>query len=245
MSTDGDEEEPRRRSGWLIPLAIFVVTAGLSALILLYYLAPRPSFTGERQSPTSQQDVVALSVGSLSLRVPANYLLYPSERQGGEMKQAAMMTVLPDFRGYIDSDAGAFSANAQDSPIVFMLVHEDPVNLPETERFKRIYLNYVVDTRGRPGPFGLTQYTFRDESGYRGEDLFVGTDAKGIVVMHCARLSQNVPSPNCLRDVPLSSTVALSYRFKRAHLAQWHDIDQGVLQLMHRFHTHKSTQVAR
>src|SRR5581483_6444137 len=130
-------------------------------------------------------------------------------------------------------------------PIIFMLVHEDPVNLPESERFKRIYLNYVVDTQGAPGPFGLTQYAFREDSGYRGEDLFIGTDAKGMVVMHCARLSQTVPSPNCLRDVPVSSTVALSYRFKRSHLAQWREIDDGIMGLIRRFHRHKSAHDVR
>ena len=241
MSRSDDIDEPiRRRSGWLIPLAIFIVTAGLSALFLLYYLAPRPSFTGERPFPTARTDVVALSVGGLSMRVPANYLLYSSARQGGDLKEAAMIAVLPDFRGYEDGDAEAFTGNAQDSPIVYMLLREDQINLPEDERFRRIYVNYVANDQGKPGPFGLTQFTFRDDSGYRGEDLFVGQTPKGMVVLRCVRLSQSVPSPSCLRDVPLNKNVALSYRFKRAHLAQWREMGDGVTALMHRFHTLKS-----
>ena len=39
MSQRG-EERIQRRSGWLIPAAVFIVTAALSALILLYYLVP-------------------------------------------------------------------------------------------------------------------------------------------------------------------------------------------------------------
>lgn len=151
-----------------------------------------------------------------------------------------MLALLPDLRGYEDSDASDYTDNAQDSPIVFILLREDLVNLPEAEKFKRIYLNYVADDQGKPGPYGLTQFTFRDDSGYRGEDLFVGQTPKGMVVLRCVRLSASVPSPSCLRDLPQNSNVALSYRFKRAQLAQWREIGDSVSALIHRFHTHKS-----
>ncbi len=77
---------------------------------------------------------------------------------------------------------------------------------------------YVTKAQGQPGPFGLTQYTFREDSGYRREDLFVGTIGKDPVVLRCVRFSPEVPSPSCLRDMPIAHAVALSYRFKRAHL---------------------------
>ena len=84
--------------------------------------------------------------------------------------------------------------------MVYILIREEQLNLNEAERLKRIYLNYVTDPAGKRGPFGLTQYTFRDDSGYRAEDLFVGERSDGPVVMRCWRFSQDVPSPSCLRD---------------------------------------------
>jgi hypothetical protein len=118
---------------------------------------------------------------------------------------------------------------------VYLLVREEKLNFSEADRLKRIYMNYVADTNGSEGPFGLTQYTFRDDSGYRAEDLYVGDTDKGPVVMRCVRFSQDVASPSCLRDVQISKGVALTYRFKRAHLSHWKEIATGAEKLVQGF----------
>jgi len=234
------EDTVKQRSGWLIPLAVFVVTAVLSALFLLFYLAPTPtSFIEEHQSPTSRTDPVHVSIGGLSLDIPANFLLYASARRGGARNHIELFAKFPDFHGYSDWESQTFNGNGPDSPIIYMLVREEPFTLDEEERLKRIYLNYVADPEGKPGPFDLTEYMFRDDSGYRREDLFVGDVQGHPVVMRCGRFSQDVPSPSCLRDVRLSNAVVLSYRFKRAHLASWRDIAAGVSGLVRSFTTRK------
>lgn len=228
-SNQNDEEEVRQHSGWLIPFVVFVVTAGLSALFLLFYLVPTPvSFIEEHPAPTTRTDPVSLQVGSLKLKVPANYIAYRSARQGGARKDVALSTLLPDFRGYSAGEAEAFADNSADSPIIYILIRQERLNLGEAERLKRIYLNYVTDPAGKSGPFGLTQYAFRDDSGYRGEDLLVGQRHGALVVMRCWRYSQNAPSPGCLRDQRLAPNVAMTYRFKRANLGQWREIAAGV-----------------
>lgn len=236
MARYDDEEPIRKRSGWLIPLGVFVVTFALSAAILAYYLAPRPStFAGEQPSSTPIRDLVALKVHGLSLSVPANYIVYESARQGGERSDLAMAALMPDFRGYTYSESALFDGNAVDSEVVYMLLREEKLNFSEPDRLKRIYMNYVTDPHGTEGPFGLTQFVFRDDSGYRAEDLFVGTTDKGPVVMRCVRFSQDVASPSCLRDVQIAKGVALTYRFKRAHLSQWREIATGADALIHSF----------
>jgi hypothetical protein len=219
----------RQRSGWLIPAAVFIVTAVLSALILLYYLVPAPtSFIEEHPAPTARIDPISLEVQKLKLVIPANYILYASARQGGPRKEVALAAKLPDFHGYSDWYASTFADNSSDSPVIYLLIREDTLNITEAERLKRIYLSYVADPAGKPGPFGLTQYAFRDDSGYHGEDLYVGQTAKGPVVLRCVRFGPQVTSPSCLRDIRLGHHVALTYRFKRAHLAQWQDIANGI-----------------
>jgi hypothetical protein len=235
MSQRG-EDTVRQRSGWLIPAAVFVVTAALSALILLYYLVPTPnSFIEEHPAPTSRTDPIALQVNKVRLVIPANYIQYSSARQGGPRKEVALWAKLSDFHGYTDWYASTFADNGADSPVIYLLIREDQLNITEDERLKRIYMSYVIDPAGQPGPFGLTQYNFRDDSGYRGEDLYVGQTAKGPVVLRCVRFGPQVPSPSCLRDIRLGHHVALTYRFKRAHLAQWMDIAAGIDGLMHAF----------
>lgn len=236
MSRSNTDDGVRQRSGWLIPIAVFVVTAGLSALFLLYYLAPAPnSFIEEHPVPTGMSDAVSFEIGTLNLVVPANYTLYKSARAGGRRKALEIYATYPDFHGYTDADAQTFIGNSSDSPVIYMLVRQDDLNFSEEQKFKRIYLNYVSDTRGKPGPFGLTQYAFRDDSGYRGQDLFIGEGDKGPMVFVCTRFSLQVQSPNCWRDMRLRKGVSVTYRFKRANLGHWREITAGVEGLLQSF----------
>jgi hypothetical protein len=242
MSRRGEEldETVKQRSGWLIPIAVFVVTAVLSAVILLLYLAPTPaSFIEEHPSPTSRIDPITLSVNGLAFIIPANYIIYSSARQGGARKDISLFTTYPDFRGYSDWESSNFTSNAADSPVIYMLIREEDLDLTEADRLKRIFLAYVVDPAGKSGPYSLTGYAFRDDSGYRGQDLFVGQDARGPVVMQCDRFSQQDVSPSCLRDIRLKRGVAMTYRFKRAHLANWHEIADGIEDLTASFRAKK------
>ncbi|HSZ73539.1 MAG TPA: hypothetical protein VK779_01875 [Rhizomicrobium sp.] len=234
--TDFADGPVQRQSGWLLPIAVFVITAALSAIFLIYYLRPSPRSLSEEQPwPTSDTEVVRLSVHGLALAVPSNYIIFRSARDGGPQKDVALFALLPDFHGYSDAEAQSFSSNAPDSQVIYLLVEEDRLGLSESERLQRIYLNYVAHPQGSPGPFGLTEYTFRDDSGYRGEDLFVGQTEKGTALFRCVRFSQDVPSPSCLRETHLAHGVTLSYRFKRAYLAHWREIGDGADVFIHGF----------
>ncbi len=59
--------------------------------------------------------------------------------------------------------------------------------------------------------------------------------ASGPAVLRCARLSETVPSPFCLRDMLIGYKVATSYRFKRQHLSRWQEIGEGVDRLVASF----------
>ena len=87
-----------------------------------------------------------------------------------------------------------------------------------------------------PGPYGLTQYGFAENSGYEGQDLFAGEKNGKLMLFLCEQPSPELPSPNCLAtDQPLGKSVSLSWRFKRAYLARWRELSSGVNSLMARF----------
>jgi hypothetical protein len=238
MSYSDTDGTIRRRSGWLIPLGVFAITAVLSALVLLYYLAPTaPNFVEEQVAPTSSGDLVDLKVHGIKFWIPANYLQYESARKGGTQKDLALFALLPDLAGWSNWEASEFTSNRPDSPVLYLLIREERVDLSEADRLKRIYMAYVADPAGTQGPYGLTQYAFRPDAGYRNEDLYVGQTADGPAVLRCVRLSATVPSPSCLREKPIGHAVALSYRFKRQHLARWREIGEGVDRLIAAFRT--------
>jgi len=234
--SDDSDDTVRRRSGWLIPLAVFLVIVVLSALFLLYYLAPTapPLFT-EQEAPTSSTDIAMLEVGPAKFWIPANYLQFDSARKGGRRREVALFAMLPDLTGWSNWNASSFAENGPNSRIVYLTIRDQQVNLTEAQRLERIYLAYVTDPKGEEGPFGLRKYTFRNDSGYRAEDLFVGAAPKGPMVLRCVRFGPEVPSPSCLRDMPLRNGVGISYRFKRSKLNHWREIGDAADALLATF----------
>jgi hypothetical protein len=228
------DDKPVGHSGWVIPLGIFVVTFFLSGLVLLFYLAPQPRPLGAEQiSPTQTSNAVALRVGNLTLNIPANYLQFESARQSGNRKDIALFALLPDMQGYSAANAAAFASDAPSSQAIYLLVREDPIGLSPSARLARIYMPYITTPKGEAGPFGLTKYSFREDSGYRQQELFVGPTQNGPLMLLCAHATQEAPGAYCLAiDRPITKNVSLSYRFKRAHLARWREINNGVDRLI-------------
>ncbi len=249
MSRAGEEfsGQAKQRSGWLIPLAVFFVTASLSALVLAYYFAPPTGLTEELPVPTDATNMVAVSVGSTDFHIPANYMVLSSARRGGAQKELTMTASIPGFEGYTLAAAQQFTGNAVDSPVVNFAVKSEGLPVPEQERLTRVYLqpqDASADPsqpgapplpRGTPGPYGLRQYALRPDSGYRDMDLFVGATDSGPLILLCDKPGAETPSPNCLRDTRLNDRLGLSYRFKRTHLADWKTIDSGLRSLIGRF----------
>jgi hypothetical protein len=231
-----DDETVRKRSAWLLPLGVFFITFVLSAMILLLYLAPSaPSLFEEQITPTSRSDIIHLTVRGRPFHVPANYLEYASSRQGGEHHELELFALLPEMSGWSNWSADSFNNNAPDSSVIYLTIRAEKIELSENDRLNRVYLGYVTNPRGQSGPFGLTQFFFRRDSGYRDEDLYVGQTDKGPMVLRCVRISHEVPSPSCLRDMLIAPGVSLSYRFKRTHLEHWKEIGQGVDRLIASF----------
>ena len=226
-------EEIHQHSGWLIPLAFLAVMVALSAIFLLYDLRPGP---GPRVGRTADAAPVPLTVRGLKLVVPANYLDSRDARQGGDQDTLTLSALLPDMRGYSPDDARLFTGNAPDSPVVHLLFKGDENDLDAAARLERIYRPYIAAPEGRQGDFGLTQYSFRADSGYGRQDLFAGIAGGRLLLFLCERADPNLPSPNCLATGrPVGQNLSFSWRFKRAYLARWREIAAGVDGLLTRF----------
>ena len=143
--TSNRPEEIHQHSGWLIPLAFLAVIVLLSALFLLYDLRPAP---GPRIGRTADAAPVALTVASLRLTVPANYLDSPNAREGGEQGALTITALLPDMRGYSAGDAHLFNGNPPDSPLVHLQFKGGENDLDAAERMERVYRPYLAAPEG-------------------------------------------------------------------------------------------------
>jgi hypothetical protein len=237
MARGGDEigVVVNEHSGWLIPLVVCFITACLSALVLAYYFAPPPATLGrEFPSPTDSTRRVELAIGAVKFVIPANYLPMASTRSGRAVQSAELDALLPGLRGYNPSLANAFANNEADSLIIHLTLRS-AAPLAEADRMRRIYPAQLQDENGADGPFGLKAYAFRADSGYHNQELFYGMTDTGPMALICDKADDSTPSPNCLRNFPLSDGLALSYRFKRAHLKLWREIDKNTRALIDAF----------
>lgn len=232
MSNTG-QQKIHQHSGWLIPLAFGAAILLLSGLFLGWYLRP-----GLRTpaTPTGQSNLVELTVRGAPFAIPANYIQSPAARGGGDQVSLALAAIFPSLQGYSDTDAQLFQGNAADSPVIHINLRGDTGNLDPKARLERVYKPYLSNPDGAPEAFGLTQYAFRLNSGYERNDLFAGQGASGLVLLLCERAAGDLSSPNCLAtDQPLKPGLNFSYRFKRAYLARWREIDSGVGGLVRKF----------
>jgi hypothetical protein len=227
----GEEGEIHQHSGWLIPLLVMAVIVVLCAALLIYYMRPfalgRNGTAPFRDSRASAA-IVPLNVGGLSLRVPLRYIESGAAPTAGPRAVVALAAALPDMRGYSEDEAPLFAGNAADSPLVHLLIRARN-GLGTQDRLQRVYMPYIANPMGDAGPFGLTHYAFRLQTGYGRDDLYAGN---GLLLL-CERPAQDLPSPNCLTiDRPIAPGVSLSYRFKRAQLSSWRVINAGVDRLV-------------
>lgn len=222
--------EAKQDSSWTLPLTIIGVTLLLSFGFVYYYFGPTISeLRGDTPDPSASALPVDIAIGGVDLVVPTNFTRYPRARTPGVKDSVSLYALLPDLEAFSTEKQEIFDNNESDSPVIYFTINSYDAALEESERLDRIYLELVVDPKGRQGPYGLTVYEFIENSGYKDEDLFVDYDQDGeTVVIRCYRQQDHIPSPHCRRDLRLTETLGLSYIYKRPWLAQWKEIDRNV-----------------
>lgn len=233
MIQDGEKEHIHQHSGWLLAAAFLFAVMLLSGLLLGWYLRPGPRAPA---TLTGLSDLVPVSLAGLNLQVPANYIQNAAARSGGEQDSLALAALFPAWQGYSENLAHQFQGNAPDSAVVRILIRRDANAMDAQTRLARIYGPYLASQEGVAGLFDLRHYNFAPNSGYEKNELFVGRRGNALVLFLCEQPAADLPSPNCqATDRPLADGVSYSFRFKRAWLARWREMSDGVDGLIGRF----------
>jgi hypothetical protein len=219
------------RAGWLVPLGVFVVVAGMTGAVLGYFrLGPTTNLFRERPAPTDSTSPVAVTVGEARFHIPANYLLYASARRGGIVRSLDMIALLPDLQGYSLETAQEFAAGDAASRVLNFTLREEMRPPADQIRFEETWLPLLTTESGESGPFNLMRYEFRADAGraYRDKELLVGNTSGGLALLLCTTEETEVTAPSCEGDAQVGDDLALIYRFKRTQLDRWRDIDAGL-----------------
>jgi len=233
-------EEVRQESGWRYPLGIFLATLVLCAIFLYYYVGPSvDELGGNVPSPAISEEPVVLSVAGVNFAIPANYTVFPRDRRGGARDEVWLYALWPSLSGYAPSRREDFVENAADTRRIDILIAARTSPFTERERIDILYMPQTIDRRGARTPWQLIKYEFKEQrtnvptSGYAGTELYLGEGAnKEVIALFCYKERDDTPGPECWRELELSPTVTVTYRFKRPYLAEWRKIDDEVLKFV-------------
>lgn len=216
------------RPAWILPALVILAVAAFSGLFLYYYFGPTPEeLLGHTPRASAESRKVEAVVGGTRFLIPENFTRYPSQRSGGNHTEIAMHALLPDFAPWSPALQSEFSDNSPDADVVFFTLHQAGATLSAKRRLRDIYARHFTSTKPDVSISGLEKFTFREDSGYRDQDLFVGADTDGrLVLLMCQHVTPLIESPNCMRTLLLTRSLALTYRFKRSHLDDWQRIDE-------------------
>ena len=173
--TVDQKEDIHQHSGWLIPAVFLFAILLLSGLFLGWYLRPGPGF---RLPPPTSPPWSTLTVRGQAFTVPANYIQNSAARARRRAeKRRHWRPCFPSWRAIPTPRRGCSPATRRIPRWCGLSLHGDTNPLDAAARLARIYQPYIPDPQGTAGPFGLTQYGFRTNSGYGREDLFAGEKA--------------------------------------------------------------------
>jgi hypothetical protein len=243
-------DDVKTESSWAGPARILFITLVLAGGFLYYYFGPRvEDIQGSNPRASALSRPIHVQIGADTFSIPENYTVFAKSRRGGIQDKIELYAALPNFEGYTLPRALDFEGNDSNSPVVhFSLYDPDKIaaeeghtveeRFTEREKFERIFLPLVTNPKGEGWRYGFTRYRLSDSWGGQDEDLFVHENSDGsMMLFRCILNVPTMPSPWCRRDMFVSNTLGLSYRFKRARLDEWRDIDAGVMDLVKQFKT--------
>lgn len=224
------DEDAQEESSWSTPFRVLAITLVLSGGFLYYYLGPSvDDIQGNTPESSISEVPIDLIVGETNFSIPENFTQFPRARRGGVRENVALYALLPTLEPFSLEHASKFEDSSEGSPIVHFQIESYRAPFNEEERFVRIYQPKLVSRDGTEGPDGLTMFSFKEDTGYQDEDLFVGKDDLGkMAILRCTRLRSDLLFPNCRRDSQITATIGLSYRFKRSRLDDWRKIDNDI-----------------
>ena len=229
--------EVHAHSSWMLPAIILILAGVIGAGVFVFLTGPTvEDLQGNTTWPTSSAATSDIRIDGALFRIPANYTKLRRSRSDGDQDDVPMYALLPNLTPWTSADADKFASNTPDASVVHFTLAVDRAPLTYQKKFERGIKPLAENPEGEPGPFGLTQYKFGPGSGYENTEWYTATLEDGSQLVMRSDPSQN-PSfgSSCMRVTRLKDNVGLTYKFKRAHLADWKRIDAGIMALINRF----------
>lgn len=208
--------------------AAIALLAALTVAITVggHWVGERISLAGH----TASTRAFGITIGEDSLRLAANTIRFPSERQDGVAERVDLYLTWPKMQGYTEDNKAIFNDVRQSASLIFLQLSQSIMSRDMSGRLEPIY-SHVIDGAPFRGPNGLTAHRLRAESGYAGEVLLtaprLGMPDYAVRCILPATPEQ-ATSGDCQRDIKVGKDLSVLYRFSSADLGDWDHIDDAV-----------------
>ncbi|RCS22004.1 hypothetical protein DUT91_20915 [Phyllobacterium salinisoli] len=207
---------------------VFFGLAILSAAINLAgrYWGPTIAMGGHTDDKTKREIVIGNDV----LAIPSNMIRFRAQRRNGVANRVDLYLKWPEMTGYSAATRQDFNFTGPKREILFLSIEPRTMSRDMSGRYPPIY-SALIEQPGKPGPGGLTVYSFRQTSGYIDEELVVssaGGDNPDFVARCLEESIAKDTVSACERDIQFGDGLQLLYRFPRDLLGQWQALDGAV-----------------
>jgi hypothetical protein len=212
-----------RRGGTVVLIGSIFASATIVAVAsIAYLLQPRWS---ETPAPADVPPL-PIVVAGVVFNVPPAAIRIPMQRRAGPQERIDLAYLWPDLT---PPDGTA----AASMPRLFVTIEGAQPTLAPAERLKTIYPRYT-DVPSAADPDGLTIASFRDGTPYQGEDVIYESSAPDRFLVRCGRTRGDLTLATCLYERAVGAA-ALTFRFPRDWLADWHAVEGGIDRLIERW----------
>jgi len=227
---------PTERRSLFLPYLLGAVLIALGVGVV-WWVAAGASFLGffaAPDRPTVSNQLVTLDLAGQRFYVPENHLRFGEQRRGGEVERIDIYALWPSMHGFNDAEADEFRDKGEESRVIYITLTAPQRLWRPAERFYQIYPYYFAGPE-QPGPFGLLRRQMDEVSGLGDHDVLYFQGPERFYLFHCLRDKSELMPSDCFADKIIEPRVLARYRFRRAMLKDWRDVDQGVESLLAQF----------
>jgi hypothetical protein len=179
--------------------------------------------------PVALADVHApalpITVGGVLFNVPPAAIRVPLQRHAGAQPRLDLAFLWPALTPPDPDWKPAVSDMPKAPDEIFLSLAAQQDALPLEERVKSIYPRYV-EPGTFAGPQGLVGIAFRDDSPYRGEDIFFPPNHAELFFARCTR-KVDPTMGSCMLERHVGQAT-LTARFRRDWLGDWQKLTAGL-----------------
>lgn len=200
-----------------------LVAVGASIALGAHWYGPTIAMGGHSEDRNLHQ----ITIGNNMLSVPANEIRFDHARADRAASRLDLYLHYPSMEGYSSVRSAAFNLATDQKELIFLSFEESSMSRDMSGRLEPIYRALIEPTPARLEA-GLQVYAFTQQSGYRDEELIISNDALPFVA-RCLTPSKSIDmAAPCERDLQFAEGLTLTYRFPRALLEHWQDMEAAI-----------------